>query len=277
MITSFDSIITHSKNGDRFRSDFDKSEPSITLQTGRWHQTMNMPGSNQVTFPVKDGTFTKSFVALTEAEGMEHGGDVAPRVKHLVNASVYSHTYTAGTIVIADVAGYYPALNMNAGGIYTLSGSVPQRHANGWLMGMYMTNVASTIGGSGQTTVYYNNHIGTTGRITSDTMTLPVAYTSYTNRLFLPMVAGDIGVQDCYRAQFDIAATGNGTCSLILFRPLATIPFQQQSIASERDYVNQCPFLAKIPDGACLHYFYIPNTGPAAGSTLTGSMEFVWG
>jgi hypothetical protein len=277
VINSFDSIITNTHKGNRMRSDFDKTEPTISLQSARWSQTLSMPGSSKINFPVKDGTFSKSFVALTEADGIEHGGNVAPDKKHLLNSSVYSHSAMAGTAVIADVAGYYPGLNMNAGGIYTLSGTVPQRHAQGWLMGMYLTNLVSTVAGSGQTTVYYNNHEGTTGRITSGVMTLPEAYNHYTRSMFLPMVAGDIGVQDCYRAQFDIAATGNATCSLILFRPLATIAIQQTSIASERDYVNQMPFLASIPDGACLHYFYLPSSAPAAGASLAGSLETVWG
>ena len=93
---------------------------------------------------------------------------------------------------------------------------------------------------------------------------------------FLPLASGDYGVQNVASVQFS-AASGAGTCALVLARPIAQIPLVTASLLSERDLLNQLPSLPRIYDDACLTWIYFAGAATAANTNFYGAIETAWG
>jgi hypothetical protein len=279
MITSFDDLITNMYRGNFFRSDFDFSNTNVGIAGGRWVELMTVPdGSGVISVPVKDGGTSKSFVTTTESQFIEHCGSVAPASKHLINGVVYSHNFISGTIIIVDVLGYYPGINVNSTTTHTFSGSVPTRYTEGVMAGLYITDVATSLTGAASLTMTYTNSDNVSGRtVTQAALTSPGVLQTWAATPYLNFASGDKGIKSVQSLQFTSAMAGNATATLFLFKPIATIPMATTAVASERDFVNQSPYMAKIADDACLSALYLGNTTTTIGSSIVGSLEFAWG
>jgi len=92
---------------------------------------------------------------------------------------------------------------------------------------------------------------------------------------FLPLASGDTGIQSVQSVQLSAASLA-GTASLVLVRPILTIPLTQASVASERDFLNQIPSLPQVKDGACLTWLYFSGAATGAATNIYGSLELAW-
>ena len=90
------------------------------------------------------------------------------------------------------------------------------------------------------------------------------------------MASGDTGVSNVANVTFS-AASGAGSGSLCLARPLLTLPITTASVAAERDLLNQLPSLPRVMDGACLVWLYFSGAATAAASNFYGGIEVGWG
>jgi hypothetical protein len=93
---------------------------------------------------------------------------------------------------------------------------------------------------------------------------------------FLPLMAGDYGIRSVESAQFSAASASAGSVSLILCRPIVSIPIVTGFVAAERDLMNQLPSLPQIKDRACLMPIIFCGAVMASGNQIQGYCDFGW-
>jgi hypothetical protein len=89
------------------------------------------------------------------------------------------------------------------------------------------------------------------------------------------LAAGDSGIRSVQ--SYTLATGTTGTASLLLCKPLATIPVLAVNTASERDLVYQLPSLPKVEDGACLGFLVQVGGALVTGGILMGTVDTAHG
>jgi hypothetical protein len=224
----------------------------------------------------------------TQIFGIPHGGNVTPDTKHGLNVGAMSAVATAvpGVLMLVDMQGYYPGINMNVGTAQTLVGSPTLRYTDGVGVRPYLVVTATTGATAHNLSLSYTNSAGTAGRA------LPVTVSATASAItphithsgtaannygpFLPLAGGDLGVRSVQTITLS-AASGAGTAALVLARPILQLPITTVSILSERDLVNQLPSMPRIMDGACLTWLYFAGAATAANTNFYGHLESAWG
>lgn len=289
---SFDDLIQKTTGGNIIRTDFNKITGAVAYAAGRWYDFSPLNG-----YPIANawaGTALnwRSCDELTgngtQIFGLPHGGNVAALTKHLLNMSAISAVATAvpGQLMLVDMQGYYPGINMNLATAQTLVGSPTLRYTNGVGVRAYLVPNVATGATAHNLSMSYTNQAGTSGRTLPVTVACTASATpGYINHSgtaannygpFLPMAAGDTGIQSVQSVQLS-AASGAGTANLVLAKPLVTIPLAVAGLASERDLINQLPSLPQIKDGACLTWLYFAGAATAASTNFYGHLEMGWG
>lgn len=192
----------------------------------------------------------------------------------------------AGTFVSYDVTG------MSGTHTFTVT---PNRYADG--AGLRMYNVMTATATNTATPVLsasgfqYTNSAGATGRVAGAVVSYTVGGTSIPPQgkiphsgvasanyaPYIPMQAGDVGVQRVTQYQLSTAYGSAQASALVLAKPLATIPIVTAAVAGERNMVMQLPSLPRIYDGACLGMIFFPGGATAANTPLMGYLDFAWG
>lgn len=289
--TSIDDLVNSITSGKFTRIDWNKITGAAAYTAGRWYDLSSLSGT-----PIANA-FAGTSLAWTPCDestgngtqifGMSHGGLVTPETKHVLNGSAISAVATAvpGQLMLVDMCGYYPGINMNTLSSQTLTGTPTHRYADG--VGVRAALVIRTTTGATahNLSMSYTNQDATSGR------TMPVTVSCTASAItphithagtaannygpFLPLANGDTGIQSVQSVQLS-AASGAGTAALVLYKPILTIPLTQVSVASERDFLNQIPSLPQIPDGACLTWLYFAGAATAANTNIFGSLELGW-
>lgn len=290
--TSIDDLVSEISSGKFNRADWNKITGGAAYTAGRWYDFSALAGTpianawagtalNWRTCDEATGNGTQIF-------GIPHGGNVSTDTKHLLNAMAITAVATGvpGQLMLVDMQGYYPGINMNLATAQTLVGTPTLRYTNG--VGIRASLVITTTSGATAHNIAmsYTNQAATAGR------TLPVTVACTASAItphithsgtaannygpFLPLASGDTGIQSVQSVTIS-AASGAGTAALVLYRPLMTIPLVAATIASERDFLNQIPSLPQIKDGACLTWLYFAGAATAAASNFYGSLEMGWG
>ena len=95
---------------------------------------------------------------------------------------------------------------------------------------------------------------------------------------FLPLASGDSGVTSVDGFTLTTtASTGDASCTIVVCKPIASIPLPYGFIAAERDFMSQLPSLPRIYDGAYLGYLLFDGAISVAGTQWMGNMDFAWG
>jgi hypothetical protein len=224
----------------------------------------------------------------TQIFGLPHAGNVASLTKHMLNASAISAVATAvpSQLMLVDMQGYYPGINMNVATSQTLTGTPSLRYTNGVGLRAYLVPNVATGATAHNLSMSYTNQAGTSGRTLPVTVSCTASATpghithsgTAANNYgpFLPMAQGDTGIQSVQSVQLS-AGSGAGTAALVLAKPLLSIPLIAASIASERDFLNQLPSLPQIRDGACLTWLYFAGAATGAATNFYGHVEMGWG
>lgn len=288
---SIDDLVSSITGGKFIRTDWNKITGAATYTAGRWYDFSSLAGT-----PVANawaGT-ALNWVSCTETTGngtqifgMRHGGNVSPDTKHVLNGSAISAVATAvpSQLMLVDMQGYYPGVNMNVGTAQSFVGTPTLRYTNGEGVRAFLVIVTTSGASAHNVALSYTNTVGTPGR------TLPVTVAATASAItphithsgiaannygpFLPLANGDTGIQSVQSLTLS-AASGAGTAALVLAKPLLTIPLTAASIASERDFLNQIPSLPEIKDDACLVWLYFAGAATAAATNFYGSCEFGW-
>jgi hypothetical protein len=286
-IQSQDQLIAALSAGKTWRVDWNKITGAAAYTAGRWYDLSPLTGT-----PIANtwsGTALNAQVPNeTSGFGMYHGGNVSTLVKNILNMGAVSAVATAvpGTLMLVDMCLYYPGINMNVATAQTLvNTNTLTRYTNGEGLRPYLVVTATTGATAHNVAMSYTNQAGTAGR------TLPVTVACTASAIvphithsgvaannygpFLPLASGDQGVRSVQTVTIS-AASGSGTASLVLAKPLATIPITTAGVYAERDMLNQLPSLPVVQDGACLIWLFFPGAATAASTTIMGNIQTVW-
>lgn len=289
--TSIDDLVSSITGGKFTRIDFNKITGAAAYTAGRWYDMSALSGT-----PIANAwagtslTYTpcdESTGNGTQIFGMRHGGNVTPDTKHVLNGSAITAVATGvpAQLMLVDMCGYWPGLNMNTLSAQTLSGTPSLRYTNG--VGVRAALVITTTTGASahNVAISYTDQDGNTGN------TLPVTVACTASAItphithsgtaannygpFLPLASGDTGIRNVASVTLS-AASGAGTAALVLYKPILTIPLTTASVASERDFLNQIPSLPEIKDGACLTWLLFTGAAVGASTNFYGSVEMGW-
>lgn len=292
-IQSIDNLINSISAGKTTRFDWNKITGGAAYTAGRWYEMLSLAGSPVATaFPGTALTWvtcTESTGDGTNAFGIPHGGNVSTDLKHLLNMAAWGTAATSvpSTLMLVDVQGYYPGINMNSNTSQTLLGTPSLRYTNGVGLRAFLAVRATTGATAHNLSMSYTNQAGTSGR------TLPVTVACTASAIvphithsgtaannygpFLPLAQGDTGIQSVQSVQLSAASGTASTSALVIVKPLAQITIGVAALMTEKDLLNQIPSIPQIKDGACLGWLLGAGAATAASTTFAGQTEFVWG
>ena len=292
-ISSIDQLIQAISAGRTTRYDWNKITGAAAYTAGRWYEFASLGGSPApTTFPGAALTWKTCDEATgdgTTIFGIPHGGNVSTLTKHLLNMAAWTTAATGvpGTLMLVDLQGYYPGIDMNVATAQTLLGSPSLRYASGAGLRAFLCARATTGATAHNLSLSYTNQAGTAGRA------LPVTVAATASAIvphiihsgqaannygpFLPLASGDSGIQSVQTVQLSAASGTASTAALCIVKPLAQITVAVSGLMTEKDLLNQIPSLPVVRDGACLMWLYGAGAATAASTTFTGSVEDVWG
>ncbi|HQZ60249.1 MAG TPA: hypothetical protein PLQ39_11280 [Acinetobacter sp.] len=289
--TSIDNLVSEITSGKHVRIDWNKITGAAAYAAGRWYDMSALNGTPTANAWVGTAltwkTCDESTGNGTQIFGMRHSGDVTPDTKHLLNASAITAVATGvpSQLMLVDMQGYYPGINMNLATSQTLLSTPTLRYTDGVGVRASLVVVTTTGATAHNLSMTYTNSASVGSR------TLPVTVSCTASAItphithsgtagnnygpFLPLASGDVGIKSVQSVQLSAASLA-GTAALVLYKPLMTIPLTTLGIASERDFLNQIPSLPQIKDGACLTWLYFAGAATAASTNFYGSLEMGW-
>ena len=291
-IQSIDNLINAISAGQTTRYDWNKITGAAAYTAGRWYEMLSLSGSPVgTTFPGTSLAWqscNESSGDGTNVFGIPHGGNVSTYIKHLLNMAAWTTAATGvpATLMLVDVQGYYPGINMNSNTAQTLTGTPTLRYTNGVGLRAFLCARATT-GATAHNIAYsYNNQAGsaksnpvtvaaTASAIVPHILHSGVAANNYGP--FLPMASGDTGIQQFNSVTLSAASGTASTAALVMAKPLAQITLGVASLMTEKDLLNQIPSLPQVKDGACLGFLLGAGAAVAASTTFAGQTECVWG
>lgn len=285
--TSMDDLVSEVTNGKFWRADWNKITGGAAYTAGRWYDFSPLSGT-----PIANawsGT-ALNWQTTTESSGfgIYNGGNVSTDTKHILNVAAVTGVATGvpGVLMLVDMQGYYPGINMNVATAQNMVGTPTLRYTNGVGVRAFLVITATSGVTAHNLSMSYTNTSGTAGRALPVTVACTasaiVPHITHSGTAannygaFLPLASGDTGIQSVQSVTLS-AASGAGTAALVLARPLLTLPLTTVSIAAERDLINQLPSLPRVYDGACLTWLYFAGAATAASTNFYGSVEFAYG
>ena len=295
--TSMDDIVSSiSTDGQFARLDWNKSFlPTTAAAAGEWHCLVKGTG-NPATGSIYNTGTNLAFQATSEstanAGGIQHGGDVSPATKHILNASAFTAAATTAPciLMLIDLLGFYRVTSVTTTTAQTTDNTVTlPRYTNGAGVRAFMWNTNTTAMGAAtpNLSIGYTNQAGTGSRATPTT--LPIGKTAAANGLilysgtgagkfgpFMPLQSGDSGIRSIQTIQNSTSYV-SGEYAVGLCKPLLTLPITTLGVAAERDLVNQLPSMPQIVDGANLVWLMYSGVATPVNSSLYGHLDIAWG
>lgn len=197
-------------------------------------------------------------------------------------------TFRLATSYANALIGTYIDITTTGTGTHTINTLLP-RYTNGAGVQAYMVNPSATALGAGtpNLSLGYTNSTSDTSRATPTT--LPVGKTAAANGLilysgtgvgkvgpFVPLQGGDAGIKSIETIRNSTSYV-SGSYSVVLCKPLLTLPITTLGVASERDLVNQLPSMPRVYDGACLNWLIYNGANTPVNSAIYGHLDFAWG
>jgi hypothetical protein len=235
--------------------------------------------------------------ADTTTGALYHKGNVSTKTKHLHKLGLQmggGGTFVPGTIMLVDRLLYYPGIDMTSSTEQTLNNSnTLLRYTDGHGIRAFLevttalttgtpTFSYSSGGGSGYTGD--NNGSGQAiGQTVNMVASRAVGSIPHSGNVansnwnpFLPLAAGDAGMLSVQKVKLS-AGMGAGVCSLVLCKPICTIPLLTINQYQERETIFQVPSLPRIYDGACLQFLVCLGAATATTtSSIFGDIVFGW-
>lgn len=294
--SSMDNFINAtSVNGQFYRADWNKNFlPTTAAAAGEWHCLANGAGNPAAATIFNTGT-NLAFQAVNDtiatAGGIQHGGDVSPATKHIVNASAYTAAITVApcVLMLVDLLGFYRVTTTTLTTAQTLNNTVtlPRYTSGAGVQAFIFANNATPLGaGVPNLSINYTNSGSTAGRVTPTV--LPIGKTAAANGLivysgngagkfgpFLPLQGGDAGIKSIQSVTQSATYT-SGEYSIGLCKPLLTLPITTQGVAAERDLMNQIPSLPRVYDGANLVWLMYSGAATPTNSSIAGHLDFAY-
>ena len=252
-------------------------------------------GSNNggtYTVSISQTVTSQTITGTASANFLQHGGNVSPDVKHLLNASIFSASATSVPAIfqMIDIIGFVPVSTVTLTTAQTILGTQTYpRYADG--KGVMAFIVPVVVMGAGTPTLQlnYTNTASTAGRLTPVAPSLPIANTAapvgqilYSGTgigkygPFIPLQQGDAGILRIQSIQQSATMT-SGVYAIVYCKPVGLpLPATTLGVPAERDYLNQQPSLPIIPDGACLSWLMYAGVATPVNTPYFGSFQTVW-
>lgn len=290
--TSMDDFINKvTTQGDFWRADWNKSTlPTTVYAAGNWYDWSISPG-NPVAAPTYSGgtNLTASSYSETNGYGIYHGGNVSSQTKNLLNMSAFNASTLGvpGVLMLVDHLLWYPisTVTTTTSQIFDNSITLP-RYADGVGVRAFISATATMGAGAPNLGLSYTNQSGVAARslpfVVSAPATQPAGAIIHTgnaaNRYgpFLPLQAGDKGIRSVQSITIQTSMT-SGRLTLVLCKPIVSLPLTTVGVAGERDLLNQLPSLPRIEDGANLQWLYFAGSATPVNSPFYGHLDFGWG
>lgn len=172
-------------------------------------------------------------------------------------------------------------------GTHTINTLLP-RYTNGaGVQALFLNSNATALGAATPNlSLGYTSSVAVAARATP--ATLPIGKTAASNSLVLysgtgagkygpamPLAAGDGGIRSIETIQNSVSYV-SGEYSVVLYRPLVTLPMTTIGVAAERDLMNQVPSLPRVYDGACLTWLLYSGAATPANSAFFGHIDYAW-
>jgi hypothetical protein len=292
-IQSTDQLVAAFTGGQSFNYAWNKVTGAAAYTAGRAYETFSLGGLPvATTFPGTALTWKTCDETTgdgTNIFGMPHGGNVSALIKNLINMSAWTTAATGvpGTLILVDLQGYYPGIDMNTLSAQTLLGTPTLRYTNGVGCNMFLAARATTGATAHNITMSYTNTAGTAGRALGATVAAtPSAIVPHilhsgtaANNYgpYLPLAGGDTGLRSVQTVTLSAASGTASTAVLCIVKELARITLAVNGMMSEKDLLNQIPSMPVIRDGACLGWIYLAGAATAASTTFAGNVEGAWG
>ena len=173
-------------------------------------------------------------------------------------------------------------------GTHTINTLLPRYTDGSGVQAFFVNSNATALGaGTPNLSLGYTNSAATASRATPTV--LPIGKTAATNSHILysgtgagkygpmmPLQGGDGGIRSIETIQNSISYV-SGEYSVVMCKPLLTLPITTQGVAAERDLLNQMPSLPRVYDGACLTWLLYSGAATPASSAFFGHLDFGWG
>lgn len=295
--SSQDDLINEmSTNGKFWRADWNKNFlPTTAAIAGEWHLLFRGGGNPGADTTLNTGTnlaFQDLSDSTSGATGIQHGGDVSPDTKHIVNASAFTSAAATApcVLMLIDLLGFYRVTTVTTVTAQVTNNTVTlPRYTSGAGVQAFFVNATATPLGTGtpNLSLDYTNAAGLASRATP--AILPVGKTAASHGLilysgtgagkygpFVPLQAGDTGIRSIQSIRNSTSYV-SGEYSVGLCKPLLTMPITTLGVASERDLVNQLPSMPRVYDGACLTWLLYSGAATPVNSALYGHLDLAWG
>jgi hypothetical protein len=249
-------------------------------QPEEWFTSTGSPGA--ISFSGSAGVATQLTNTASGALSPLSEGNVSTDKRYLLDfrVSTSATTISPGMLYLVDMLLYYPSCTQ-VSPVTTLdnTATLPRyTSGDGVQIGLFIQTAMS---GSPQVTTTYTDNSGNSRTATAFQNLGLNPPTAFSN----PAVGFGMGhpwaclVSDGARKVESYSNSGNatGTTCFILYKPLACIPINAQSITTETDFVSQFTSFPEIKDGACLGLLLQPGGVRAASSVISGSFTYGWG
>jgi hypothetical protein len=269
--------------------------PTTAAAAGEWHCLARGGGNPSADTIYNTGTnlaFQAASESLAGSGSLQHGGNVSPDTKHILNASGFSAAATTmpSVLMLIDLLGWYRVTSVTTTGNQATNNTVTlPRYTNGAGVQAFAWNTNATPMGAAtpNLSITYTNQAGT-GSKTTPTV-LPACKTAAANGLilysgtgagkygpFIPLASGDSGIQKIDQINLSVSYA-SGEFAVGLCKPLLTLPMTTIGVASERDLVNQLPSMPQIVDGACLIWLLYSGANTPTNSAFYGHLDVAFG
>lgn len=269
-------------------------DAGATSAAGRWHSALTTGGSGGPM--VLTGTAGTGIVMNSATVGsLPMNAAVAPDNRHLMSFTgiTPAATLVPGMLLLTDIIHIYPSCVLTGAPTalsnhptWTGTGDTRMTNANGVMCSLLVTTALTA--GSGQITPSYLDQ-GGAGPVAAPSSLYAVSATTPTGcfyaaanaaltlgGLFMPLAAGDFGVQRISSYAVNVGGTSGVGC-FILHRPIAKIPLIAANTPAERSYLGDPFLLPRIYDDACLGLIVLAGGALATGQVVTGDLGIAWG
>lgn len=282
--------------GQSLRVDWNKNFlPTSAAVAWEWHCLAKWAGNPDSGSIYNTGTnlaFQATSDTTAGAGGIQHGWNVSPATKHIVNASAFSAAATScpAVLMLVDLLGFYRVNTVTTITAQTLNNTVTlPRYTSGAGVQAFMWNTNTTAMGAAtpNLSINYTNSDGTAGRSTP--AVLPIGKTAAANGTilysgtgagkygpFMPLQSGDKGIRSIQSVTISTSYV-SGEFSIGLCRPLLTLPLTTVGVASERDLMNQVPSLPQIQDWANLQWILYDGVATPVNTSYFWHLDIAWG
>ena len=269
-------------------------QTGATSAAGRWHEAFTVAGGTGGQGVLTGTAGTGIVMDSTKAGALPIGPTVETSMtKHLLSMMAVSNSATLApaTLLLTDIIHVYPSCVLNTTPstlsnhpTWTGTGDTRMTNANGVQASLFLTTASTA---AGQITMTYTDQGGNsqaqTGSLFGPVAATPIgaalnqtAVTATPGGLNIALANGDYGVRQVNSYAINSGVT-TGVGSIVLHRPVCTIPIPLANLPAERDFTTGPIRLPRIYDGACLAFMVCIGGALTTNQNIQGELVFGWG